>query len=351
MTSRERVLTTIHRKIPDTVPIYEFVYSRPFFKEILGYCPEDFNAADVAKLYRKVGYDMCFCPFGGQGGFNSVKDKTGRYQDEWGTTYQKDSSTWPLDAPVAYPIGDESDWKNYTMPDPMLPSRLNGFWDTQKICGEADMAIIGSVRGPFSATMLLMGMENLSMSFYDDPEIVKKVMTACTDFFITGGRRMIEAGADLILIADDYGGSTAPLMSTAHFVEFILPQIKRQVAAYSHAGAPVVFHSDGNIKPFTDMMVDTGIAGLNPIERAAGMDLGEMKRKYGDRIALVGNVNNKTTLVTGSPSDVEAEVKECIQTAGTGGGYILCSDHSVHDDIPNVNVLTMIEAGRKYGRY
>ncbi len=75
-----------------------------------------------------------------------------------------------------------------------------------------------------------------------------------------------------------------------------------------------------------------------------------MKRLYGDRIALVGNVNNKVTLVTGSAADVEAEVKECIAAAAWGGLCALLRSR-VHDDIPNTNVWDMFEAGRKYGAY
>ena len=76
-----------------------------------------------------------------------------------------------------------------------------------------------------------------------------------------------------------------------------------------------------------------------------------MKKRYGEKIAFLGNVDNKTTLVTGSTKDVEKEVRECIKAAAPGGGYILASDHSLHDDIPNANVFALYEAGRKYGNY
>jgi uroporphyrinogen decarboxylase len=62
-------------------------------------------------------------------------------------------------------------------------------------------------------------------------------------------------------------------------------------------------------------------------------------------------VNNKTTLVSGSVAEVVAEVKDCIKVAAPGGGYILCSDHSLHDDIPNENVFALYGAGRKFGKY
>ncbi len=351
MTSKERVLTTLSRKIPDRVPVFEFIYSRPFFEEVLGYVPEIYDPEDVVKLYMKVGYDLCFCPFGGQGGFMVKAGSADIYQDEWQTTYQKHSSTWPIDAPVDFPIKSTNDWNNYTMPDPGIPSRLDGIKTTVRLAREKEMAVAGSVRGPYSAAMLLMGMEGLSVSFYDEPELVTDIMTKCVDFYIEGGVRMIEAGADIIWIADDYGSTSAPLLSPALFREFIIPQVTRMIAAFRKLGTPVIFHSDGNIRPLTDDLVGTGITALNPIERSAGMDLAEMKRTYGSRIALVGNVDNKHTLVKGSVADVEAEVKECIAVAAGNGGYILCSDHSVHDDTPNENIFAMVEACHKYGWY
>lgn len=351
MTSRERVICTLNMKEPDTVPIFEFIYSRPIYKEVLGRVPENYNAEDAIICSHKIGYDMCFVPIGGQGGFINENIKGNTYRDEWHTTYKKDESSWPSDAPIDYPIKDGNDWKNYTMPDPNLPSRLDGIKTALKISKENGMAIAGGVRGPFSSTMLLLGMENLSLSFYDDPELVLDIMKKCTDFFIEGGIRMIEAGVDVILLADDYGSNHAPFISPKLFKRFVVPNVERMVNSFKCLGVPVIMHSDGHIRPILDSLVEAGISAYNPIERSANMDLKEVKQMYGKKICLVGNVNNKTTLVTGTVDDVENEVKECIRIAAPGGGYILCSDHSVHDDIPNENVFALYEAGRKYGRY
>ena len=93
------------------------------------------------------------------------------------------------------------------------------------------------------------------------------------------------------------------------------------------------------------------IDGLHPLERAAGHDLAEVKAAYGNRFTLIGNVDNKTTLVTGTTEDVRAEVRRCIDAAAPGGSYILASDHSVHDDIPNPNIYALADEGKKYGDY
>jgi uroporphyrinogen decarboxylase len=113
---------------------------------------------------------------------------------------------------------------------------------------------------------------------------------------------------------------------------------------------PLIMHSDGHINPFVDDCVNAGIDGLHPIERNAGMDLAAVKKAHGDKICIFGNVDNKRTLIHGSPETIAEEVKECISIAAPGGGYCLGSDHSVHDDIPNRNVFALYEAGRKFGK-
>jgi uroporphyrinogen decarboxylase len=351
MKPKERLICSLNLKEPDRVPIFEFIYSRPLYKEVLGRVPENYNAEDAMLCSVKMGYDMCFIPFGGQSGFQASNVSSGLYKDEWQTTYKKDKRSWPTDGPVDYPIKDRNDWINYIMPDHSLPSRTDGIRTALKIAKEAGTAVAGGIRGPFSSTMLLLGIENMSMSLYDDPGLISEIMGQCTDFYIEGGKRMISEGADVIMFADDYGSNQAPFISPALFRRFVLPNVKRMLDILKSFGVPVIMHSDGHIKPLLDSLVDAGISAYHPIERSAKMDLQESKQIYGKRICLIGNVNNKTTLVTGTVHDVVEETKECIRIAAPGGGYILCSDHSVHDDIPNENVFAIYDTGRKYGQY
>ena len=110
-------------------------------------------------------------------------------------------------------------------------------------------------------------------------------------------------------------------------------------------------HNDGQIWDVLDDLVDTGINGFHPVERAAGMDLTKVKRRYTGRLCPIGNVDNKNTMSTGTPAEVEAEVRECLAIGKQGGGYILSTDHSIHDGMPYQNVMAYLEAGRKYGAY
>jgi len=335
---------------PDMVPITEFVYSRPFFKEVLGYIPANYDAEAVMLCAQKVGYDLLVIPFGGSSGFTSDSGND-RYKDEWGTTFQKQKSTWPVDAPVDFPVKDNEDLKNYAFPDPELISRLDGLKTALSMNQGYDKFVAGSVRGPFSGSWMITGFENLLISMYESPDFVRDVMRKVTDFYITGGIRMIDAGAQAIQFADDYGSNTAPFMSEEMFEMFIMPEMNRMVSAFHDKGIKVIMHSDGNINKLLPHIMKNNIDAYHPVERSAHMDIEDVKIRYGKQVTLIGNINNKRTLVEGTPEEVENEVKQCIRAAAPGGGYILASDHSIHDDIPNINVFALFNAGREFGKY
>ena len=333
------------------VPISECLYSRPLFKEVLGYAPEVFDVEAVFKCCEKIGYDFAFIPYLGVAGFRPEHISGDVYIDEWGITYKWDPNAWPIDGPVKAPLKDGNDWKNYTMPDASEDWRYAGLRNVIKMSRENGMGVIGNARGPYSASWLLFSMQEFAMLFYEEPETVESVLEALTDFAIVSFQKMAEAGVDAFLFSDDYGSSQGPLFSPEHFRQFIKPQMQRLADAAKKLKLPLIMHSDGHVFPFMEDCVSTGISGWHPIERAAGMDLKKTKEMYGGRLCLFGNVDNKTQLAHGTPETIAEQVKECIETAAPGGGYCLMSDHSVNESIPNQNVFALYEAGRRYGKY
>jgi uroporphyrinogen decarboxylase len=81
------------------------------------------------------------------------------------------------------------------------------------------------------------------------------------------------------------------------------------------------------------------------------MDLAKIKSRYGKRLCPIGNINNKTTMVSGTPEDVRREALECLRIAAPGGGFVLATDHSLHDDIPLANIRAYIEVAKQHGAY
>jgi uroporphyrinogen decarboxylase len=140
-------------------------------------------------------------------------------------------------------------------------------------------------------------------------------------------------------------------MSVKQFEAFVLPYLKRVVQTAKRLGVPFIKHTDGNLWLIIDMIVDSGIDALDPIEPIAGMDIGKVKRKYGGRIAVIGNVDCSYVLPLGSEKEVEDAVKETIAKASPGGGHVMASSNSIHPAVKPSNYMLMIELAKKYGTY
>jgi uroporphyrinogen decarboxylase len=213
------------------------------------------------------------------------------------------------------------------------------------------LAILGGVSGPYTQAWILTGLDTFGINLYDDPQFIEDILDIVTEFNIELGLMMLDMGVDAIIIADDFGMDTGPLISPRHFREMILPRFNKMVKIFKERGVPVLLHCCGNINLLIADIVESGIDGYHPLQRTAQMDLKECKEKYGERISLVGNVDSSRTLPFGTYEDVEEETRECIRIAGPGGGYICASDHSLHDGIPMRNIWAMIETVKKYGHY
>lgn len=161
---------------------------------------------------------------------------------------------------------------------------------------------------------------------------------------------MLEAGAEVVFITDDYADNRSPLMSLKLFRKFELPNLQRMVRLAEKHGVPVLKHTDGNVYPILDDMISAGIQGLHPIEPGA-MDLKDVKEMYGSKVCILGNVDCRRVLPFGTEEGVRCDVRRCIDAAAYGGGYILTSSNSIHANCKVENVYVMIDEARKYGRY
>jgi uroporphyrinogen decarboxylase len=195
-------------------------------------------------------------------------------------------------------------------------------------------------------TWLSMGIERFSIALYDNRSFVEEVLDAYCDWAAVVAERACQLGFDVFVSTDDMAFKTGPFFSPQVFRELVLPRFRRVAANIT---LPWVVHSDGNIVPFLDDLVDLGIAGLHPIEEGA-MDIRAIKRDYGEKLCLLGNVD-LNILGSGSPSDVFRTIEGLIRDVGPGGGYIVTSGNSLAGYLRPENVLAMGEAVREYGRY
>jgi uroporphyrinogen decarboxylase len=349
MNRKERFLAALRREIPDRVPMFDFLFQQPLFEALIGHRPEGYNGKDAVECALALDHDGVWLPFGGFSGYQPQYLAENVYRDEWGTTYQKNASSWPIDAPIDYPIKTRADLKGYRPPDPTLPGRAAEI-EIARDMDNDDIALLGGVQGPLTTLWLLMGYEAISFALYDDPALITELCAISNEFFKEAARRSVEAGCVGIWVSEDLGDSTRGFFKLKHYRKYLLPPFVELVDYVDRLGVPALLHSCGHITDYLEDLAQTKIASIHPLQRTAGMNLREVKERYGNRFCIIGNIDSSRTLPYGTPDEVAAEVREAIDIAAPGGGYVLASDHSLHDGIPVGNITTMFEVGAKYGQ-
>jgi uroporphyrinogen decarboxylase len=332
-------MAALSRQEADRVPLAEPVIDGRIAQAI---CPQVQSQTDFEEL---MDFDAVYC---GAKYKRVCEKQDGSYIDEWGVLYKPGPEI--QDHPVKGPIISEADLEKYVPPDPDDPYRLGILPDLVRRF-KYKRAIAFNCRAEFIWSAFLMGMDNLLLSFLAAPEFVHRLLNRVLEVNIAVARNAVRAGADVIQLGDDYAGTHGPFVSPRVFKEFMQPRLRKMVEAIHEEGAKVIKHSDGNLWPILEMLVDTGIDGLHPIEPLAGMDIGEVKCRYGDRICVLGNIDCSYLLPHGTTAEVEAAVRECIHKASFGGGHVICSSNSIHSSVKPENYLAMIKAAKKYGRY
>jgi len=208
---------------------------------------------------------------------------------------------------------------------------------------------------PFYFHNLLRGLEQSMMDPLLDPEFTHCLVGRISDFFYEHHRRMFEACEgfiDVSQVTDDLGCQTGPLISMELYREFYAPHHKRFIDLCHDFGIKVLHHDDGSCRQFLPLLVGMGIDILNPVQwLCPGMDMVELKAEFGQRICFYGAVENQRILPFGTPEEVRAEVRHCIDSlASDGTGYILAPCHNLQVVTPVENIIVMYDEAWRYGR-
>ncbi|MBN1418895.1 MAG: hypothetical protein JXP34_08970 [Planctomycetes bacterium] len=337
MTGRERVMAALRREEPDRIPHFEWAVDRKV-REML--CP----GANYTEFVVRMEWDAVLSSP------DFAKEEVGPnlWKNEWGIVRKYTGEESPF--PVSGPIATLEDLERYVPPDPHAPGRYRSIEATVARF-KGDKAIGVHLNDVFSLPRYLAGFTELMMAFAECPELVRGLVDLSVDVNIEMAKEVAARGADFIFTGDDYASAQGPFVSPGDFRALIYPGLRRAIAGFKATGLPVIKHSDGNIMPILDMILDSGIDGLDPIDPVAGMDIARMKAECGSRVALKGNVDCARTLTFGSVKDVIEESKEVIRKAAPGGGFIFSSSNTIHSSVPPGNYLAMLHALRMYGRY
>ena len=338
LTSVERIMRVLHRQEPDRVPHFEWLVDRKVREALRPDCKT------YTEFAVRMGHDAVLADP------NFRKEQVGpkRWRSEWGYVVEYNAEEHGVE--VEFPITTMADLERYAPPDPHAPGRYASIEETIGEYGD-EKAVIVHLNDVFSIPRYLMGMENLLVAIIVEPELVRALVAMSVDINLEMAKEVAARGARIVYTGDDYAGNRGPLMSPKHFRDLFYPGLQRVIQGFKDLGLLVIKHTDGNLWPILDMIVDSGIDCLDPIDPQAGMDLAEVKAKYGHRVALKGNVDCAHTMTFGTPKDVMAETKAALRKGAPGGGFILSSSNSIHSSVKPENYLAMLQTLEQYGRY
>ncbi len=183
-----------------------------------------------------------------------------------------------------------------------------------------------------------------------EPDLLRRWldMVKAQAFALT--EREIEWGCSLIAMGGDVSGDKGPFLSPRHYHELILPVIQEHVDLIHARGALAVYTSDGNHWPIKeDFFFNSRADGYLEVDKAAGMTMERLiDEGVKDRVCILGNIDARHALCLGTPEQVQAEVRRCLELGSrTPGGHILHTSHSVHEDVRAENYHAMVAAYRQ----
>jgi len=339
MNSYDRVMATLRHQEPDRVPLAELLISPALYTKLLP------GAGDICDFYDAFDYDVVIAP----AFYESIARTSSGYTDEWGITYAT-TDEGDTHHPVGHPLKGVRSLGGFAPPIAGHTGRLGRLPDFVKRY-KGKKAVAYAMRAGFLWASALMSMEDMLIAMYEDEDFIDALFDRIFDEQTKIARNAVRAGADLVFETDDYAYNRGPLISPAMFERFISPRLKKLVDAVHDEGGLLIKHTDGNVEKLLDAFIDCGIDGLHSLDPAAGMDIGAIKRKYGKRISLWGNVECGRLMCFGTPLEVDEAVKNCVRAAAPGGGYVLTSSNSLIALTKPENLLALFDALKKYGAY
>ncbi len=343
MNSRERMYRVLNHELPDRLPTFEYAIDK---KVVEGICP----GGTYADVVEALDLDVITAWEPSTGGFvpgkaDSLKPKE-RYVDDWGVEREATGEmyAYPLEEKVL--IKSESDLRNYTPPDPTAEFRFEYLREyIRRFRGEKLVSY--SIIDMFELSKYLMGFQEYLMAWIQRPQLVREVLEMTTDWVIQVACKAIDVGADMIIEHSDLGYKTGLFLKPELYQELFIPCLKRIVDAVKKRRAYMFYHSHGNIWSLLESLIDTGIDVLHPLDPDAGMDIGLVKKSFGTKVVLAGNISTDF-LSRKSRAEVIDLVKKTISRTSVGGGHILMGSSSMLSSVNPDNYRAMVETAQAY---
>jgi uroporphyrinogen decarboxylase len=314
---------------PRYVPKAELWIDRKIMSDYLKRDVKDaiVDTENVVEFWYRAGYDYA----------HIVPSYTLHERAEWVNEHTGAVTSWNEFKTFPWPTIDEVDFTPVENAVRFLPKKMK--------------IISGTLSGVFEESWMLMGFETFALKLIEDYSLVKAVVDRVGTLMYEIIDKVTQIdGVGAIWHSDDIAYKTSTLLSPEHYRKLIFPWYRRFGNLVHARELPFMYHSDGCLWDVMDDLVDCGYNSIHPVEPLS-MDIFELKKRYGDTLCIIGNIEVDSFLTRGTPQMIEREVKRKIEGLSTGGGYCCGSSNTIPEWVPYENFVAMIDAIEKYGNY
>jgi uroporphyrinogen decarboxylase len=232
-------------------------------------------------------------------------------------------------------LASPTDWDRLVFEPASLDTRFEAWQEDVRAAKAKRLCVFGKIGGPYIRTGFVRGEAEWLMDIAGDPGFACEAASRYSLHLLDIGREELRRGRLYdtgIWIFDDMGSNRGPIMSPRSFEKIFYPAYRNLIQGLKHEGAAKVgLHSDGDIRPLLDMLIDAGIDLINPVEPKAGMSIPKLMRQYGQKLAYVGGMCNSHVLPSGDREAIHQQVAEILEVAKDGG--VVIGAHSIGPDI------------------
>jgi uroporphyrinogen decarboxylase len=351
MTSRERVVAAVNRRVPDRVPrdiswgmapaVIERFRRETGREDFHDFFKVDTRHIEQAPTKHANDYGRYFGPgvTWGEWGIGAESTKDSLHFTHIVSPLREATR---VEEVADYPLPDlDADYRLAVLPAEVRKAHDRG------LAAVAPLAVT-----IYEVAWQIRGLEQTLTDMLDRPELADCLFDRIMELRIAQTRAYVRAGCDVVMYGDDVSFQTGMIISPALWRRFFKPRMARIIAEARAAapGIPIFYHSDGDCRAIVEELIEIGVTILNPVQPEC-MDPADMKRRYGDRLAFWGTIGIQGTLPFGTVDDVRREVKLRMDTVGKGGGLLLGPSHMIEPEVPWENLVGLYEAIDEYGVY
>lgn len=197
---------------------------------------------------------------------------------------------------------------------------------------------------------LEFGYENFLVMFALYPELMKKLYEVTALGGYLSNIQIAKAVKDhnfvpMMLVGADICTTKGPMVSPSLLEEIYFPHAKMCLKPLHDAGIKTIWHSDGNILPILNQVLDLGVSGFQGFQEEIGVhiaDLQKMRTKSGERLIFWGSFSVSSLLPYGSVEDIKRQKSHCIEVTG-GKGLFIFPANTIGPEVPLENIFALYE--------